>query len=240
MARKFYTYKRDVPKLKPGQRIDFLKGHGYFVVPTRPKKPIPIPPRKTPDVPLSMFSAPGVFCTSDTSTAHGYLADWVAVQVDPEGDPNVGNLPGIECWWMARPTEERLDVARHRLIPFIGQAENEAELQVCLDLGRGGLNIPHALVGNPGAWSPEGAKEAAEQGWDLILEWYWNNTPSYTSPNADNYPLFRNVCFGTFPSETVPGRRVYVDEYRAVWAGPYSIWDTENATGRDRAAYNKP
>ena len=39
-------------------------------------------------------------------------------------------------------------------------------------------------------------------------------------------------------SETVPGRRVSVTEYRAVWGGPFSIWDTEGATGLDRVAYN--
>lgn len=241
MARRYYTRKRDIPKLKPGQRIDFHKGRGYFVTPKRPAKPIPVPPEHEPDRPASLFSGQGVFTTSDSTTALGYKCDWLAIQMDPEGDHDVeAGMAGEICWWMARPTENVLAIARHRLVPFIGQAENEAELQVCLALGRGGLNIPHALIGNPGAWSPEGAQEAVEQGWDLILEWYWTNTPSYTSPDADQYPLFRNVCFGTFPSETVPGRRVSVEEYRSVWKGPFSIWDTESATGLDRIAYNAP
>lgn len=242
--RRYYTYRKQVPKLKPGQRIDFHRGKGYFVVPKPPPKPIPVPPPSTAGephtkgIPPSMFSGNGVFCTTNTDSAQGYNAAWTAIQVDAEGDPTVGDVPGTLCWWMARPTEERLSVARHRLIPFIGQAESQAQLEVCLALGRGGLNIPHALIGDPGTWTAEGKAEAVEQCWDLILEWYWVNTPSYTSPNADNYPLFRNVCFGTFQSETVPGRRVYVDEYRAVWHGPYSIWDTEGATGRDRVAFN--
>lgn len=234
-----YTYKSEaLAHKKPGQKVCFRKGCGYYLTPTRPVKPTPVPPPHTDTIPPSIFTGKGIFTTSNTDTAVGYDAEWTAIQMDPEGDHGGTTLPGTICWWMARPTEDVLNVARHRLIPVIFQAESEPELQTALDLGRGGLNIPHALIGNPGAWKPESKDEAVRQGWDLILEWYWNNIPSYTAPNAEHYPLFRNVCFGTFASETVPGRRVSVTQYREVWKGPFSIWDTEGATGLDRVAYN--
>jgi len=238
---RYYTYKRDVPKPKPGQKIDFRKGKGYFLTPVPPRKPEAVPPGHGPNLPPSMFSGRGVFTTSDTTTAFGYNCDWSAIQMDPEGDHEVEHgFPGRVRWWMARPTEVLAREAAKQGIPFIAQAESNKELLTALALGPDVKDIPHALIGNPQTWDTQARQEAVDQGWDLILEWYWNNTPSYTSPNADNYPLFRNVCFGTFNSETVPGRRVSVAQYREVWKGSFSIWDTENADGGDRIGFNAP
>lgn len=245
MTTRYYTYKKDAKKRqKPGQKIDFRKGKGYYLTPTSGPRPAPIPPSHGPNLPASMFSGRGLFTTSDTTTAFGYHADWSAIQMDAEGDHEVEHgFPGQVCWWFSRPQDgmDKIEEARHKLIPIILEIESLAALERVLAIGRGGMNIPHAVIANNvDTWPAEGKAELAAQGWDLILEWYWNNIPSYVSPNAANYPLFRNVCFGTFNSETVPGRRVSVAEYRDVWKGPFSIWDTEGATGVDRVAYNVP
>lgn len=205
-------------------------GATVHVLPTTPvPHPNPVP---------SVFSGRGAFTTTSAESAAGLHAEWTAVQVDPEG--NDGPVPGRKMWWQARPTAEKMEEANAAGIPYIGQSENLAQLKVCLELfDHVPLHVPHALVGKVDhEWPSDLRAKAVAQGWDLILEWYWNNQPNYDAPNADDYPLFRNVCFGTFPSETVPGRRVYVDEYRAVWHGPFSVWDTESMETRDRTGYN--
>lgn len=248
MPPRYYTYRRDVPKLKPGQRVDFRRGHGYFVIaaPTKVKPP-PVPPVKQhhPEhgsVATSMFSGDGVFCTTDTDSSRGWDAQWTAAQIDPEGDSTIGVVPGRLCYWTARPTLAIYQRSNDEKVPLIVQSENEAEFLLAMKLydEARGLREPHALIGKClKDWAGGRAQQiAAGNSFDLILEWYWTNEPSYTSPDADGYVLFRNVCYGTFASETVPGRRVYVDEQDAVWHGPRSVWDTESATGRDMIAFN--
>ena len=196
------------------------------------------PPPPPPPVTTSMWFGRGAFTTTTPASAAGLHCDWTAVQVDPEGVD--GPVPGKKVWWQARPTAARMAEANKAGIPYIGQSENLPEFKHCLDLfDQQPLHVPHALVGKVDhEWPIELRAKAVAQGWELLLEWYWVNEPAYVEPNADGYPLFRNVVFGTFDSETVPGRRVYVDEYRAVWHGSFSCWDTESMITRDRAAYN--
>lgn len=248
MAPRYYTFRRDVPKLKPGQRVDFRRGKGYFVIPAPVKiKPPVVPPKRVPgsttqpSIAPSMFSGDGVFCTTDTDSSHGWDAQWTAAQIDPEGDATIGAVPGKLCYWTARPTAAIYQRSNSEKVPLIVQSENEAEFLLAMKLyDETPIQVPHALIGKClKEWANGKAQEiAAGNAFDLILEWYWVNEPSYVSPDADGYVLFRNVCYGTFNSETVPGRRVYVDEQDAVWHGPRSVWDTEAATGRDRLAFN--
>jgi hypothetical protein len=242
MATRYYTFRRQVPKLKPGQRVDFRRGHGYFIIPAPHKIVLPKPPVVEPPHPVvSLFSGDGLFCTTDTDSSHGWIADWTAAQIDPEGDSSIGDVPGRLCYWTARPTLDMYQRSNREGVPLIVQSESEPELLLAIELFRRcPLEPPHALVGKVvKEWLAGKAQTlAVAQNWDLVLEWYWTNEPAYVSPNADGYPLFRNVCYGTFASETVPGRRVYVDEQDAIWKGPRSVWDTESATGRDRLAFN--
>lgn len=200
--------------------------------------PAPTPPPKPVPPPASMWSGRGAFTTTNVASAAGLHANWTAIQIDPEGDHSE-NVPGRLAWWCARPRAEYYEDANARNIPLIVQSENAGELNLALELFDGTpLHVPHALVGKVlKGWNWQ---KAVAQGWDLLLEWYWTNEPNYTAPDADNYPLFRNVVFGTFPSETVPGRRVSVAESRAVWKGPFSVWDTEAMDDPDRASYNVP
>ena len=188
--------------------------------------------------PSSIWSGRGLFTTTSPASAAGLHADWTAIQVDPEGAD--GPVPGRKVWWQSRPTAARMIEANKAGIPYIAEVESLAAFKTILALFRDNpITVPHAFIGLvERTWPADLRTEAVAQGWELILEWYWNNNPSYTAPNADGYPLFRNVCFGTFNSETVPGRRVSVPEYRAVWHGPFSCWDNEGMDTVDRAGYN--
>jgi len=192
---------------------------------TNPPPPPPPPPPPS----GSVFAGRGLFTTTDPSSAVNKGATWRACQMDPEGMHGAGAY-----YWMARPTQEMADQANQLGIPFIAQAEAQTELDVALGLH---LTVPKALIGNPNSWSQVGFNEAAAQGWDLILEWYWNAQPGYTAPNARGYPRFVNVCFGIY-SEGTPGQPGYVPQipladYRAVWHGSFSCWKAEAMTAAD-------
>ena len=209
-------------------------GNAIRVLPSIPGPPPPPPPPAT----TSMFFGRGMFTTKNPAASAGLHCDWTAVQVDPEGAD--GDVPGRKAWWQSRPTAERMVEADKAGIPYIGEVESLPAFKTLLALfDANPIHVPHAIIGLVDqTWPADLRTKAVAQGWDLILEWYWNNNPAYATPNADNYPLFRNVCFGTFDSETVPGRRVYVDQYRDVWHGSFSCWDVEGMVQRDRAAYN--
>jgi hypothetical protein len=202
--------------------------------------PTPAPSPQPTRPPVSLFSGKGAFTTGEPAAANGLDLDWLALQADPEGnlDGYTGNA--MVCWWQARATQEVVDRAKKHSIPFIGQAENQAELEKCLALDMGYLL--KALVGNAGSWTPDGARRAAAQGWDLIQEWYLNAHPWEKEPDAHGYPRFVNVCFGIY-SEGEPGGDGYVaqiplSDYLAVWHGSYSVWKAEALTAADRALIN--
>ena len=196
-----------------------------------------VPPPPPPPPSQSVFAGKGLFSTTEPQTMANRGADWVAVQADPEGNPH---YTGIErkCVWMARPTQAQADACNLAGTPFIAQAENASEMDVALGLH---LTVPKALVGNPSSWSSAQFNKATADGWDLILEWYWNAQPYYTQPDAHNYPRFVNVAFGIY-SEGVPGTPSYVpykplSEYRAVWHGSFSCWKAEAMTAADWAVF---
>lgn len=225
---RFYTYKKQVP-LKPGEKIGYQRGRGYYV--------IPVPPAYA-----SPFSGRGVFTTSEPQVVNGHACDWQAAQADPEGNLSWAFIgPRQKMMWMARPDGDGVTRANMAHMPFIGQAESQKELDVCLALGPH-IQVPKALVGNAGAWTDEGRAKALAQGWDLIQEWYWNAHPWEQSPDAHNYPRFVNVCFGIY-SEGEPGGQGYVPQsksvadYRAVWRGSFSVWRGEAMTEQDWQAF---
>lgn len=211
---------------KPGSHVQ--------VLPTVPSPPPPPPPPP----PSSIWYGRGIFTTTSPASAAGLHADWSAVQVDPEGKD--GDVPGRKVWWQSRPTAARMVEANKAGIPYIAEVESLAAFKAILTLfDEHPIHVPHAFVGLVShEWPSDLRTKAVAQGWELLLEWYWNNQPSYNSPNADGYPLFRNVVFGTFDSETVPGRRVFVDQYRDVWHGSFSCWDGEGMVQRDRVGFN--
>jgi len=228
---RYYTRRREIRKLRPGEKVDFRRGKGYFIVPAL--KPIP-KPTPTPIPAVSPFAGKGLFTTSDADSASGHPCDWIALQMDPEGDesPLIANNPARLMYWQARPTADIVGVANAKGIPYIAQAESMPELEVALSCH---LTVPKALVGNPSAWTPAGFAEAERQGWDLILEWYWNAQPTYTQPNAGGYQRFVNVCFGIYDAshEQANGTRVPLREYRNVWHGSFSCWCAEAMTDDD-------
>jgi hypothetical protein len=191
----------------------------------------------------SPFAGKGVFTTSNASSASFLDCDWVALQKDPEGDltPIILNSPGRICWWQARPTQAVIDQAREHGIPYIGQAENEAELGHLLSLDTSGL-FAKAIVGNAGSWGASGRVLADTHGWNLIQEWYANAHPWETAPDAHNYPRLASVCFGIY-SEGTPGGLGYVPQvplsrYLAVWHGSFSVWKAEAMTPADKTAFD--
>lgn len=193
-----------------------------------------------------MWFGRGAFTTTNPASAAGLHCDWTAIQVDPEGVD--GPVPGRKVWWQSRPTAARMVDADKAGIPYIAEVESLDALRHILDLFEANpIHVPRAFVGKVAReWPSDLRSKAVAQGWELLLEWYWVNQPDYNEPNADDYPLFRNVVFGTFGAETAAGKaywpngRVYVDQYRAVWRGSFSCWDAEGMTDptRDRAAFN--
>ncbi len=228
---KFYTYKKQVP-LKPGERLGYQRGKGYYVIPA-PKPVPPVVPRVA-----SPFAGKGLFCTSEPGVVEGHPCDWVALQADPEGNLVPPKTSARIMWWQARADQGCADACNLSSRPYIGQAENQAELDKCLALH---LTVPKALVGNAGSWTAVGREEAAQDGWDLIQEWYKNAHPWEASPDAANYKRFVNVCYGIY-SEGEPGGQGYVQQiplsdYRAVWHGSFSVWKAEAMTPADWAVF---
>lgn len=187
---------------------------------------------------LSPFTGKGLFTTSDAGSASGHPCDWVAVQMDPEGDPapTFINNPAQLCYWQARPTADIVYRANQRGIPYIAQAENPTEMHRALEVGPL-LSVPKALVGKPDGWTHEQFGEAVDQGWRLIAEWYFNAQPSMTAPDAGHYPYFDNVCFGIYGEGELGGEgyveQIPLSDYLAVWGGSYSIWKAEAMTEAD-------
>ena len=205
--------------------------------------PAPTPPAPAPAPPAgqSVFAGKGAFTTSEPAAMNGLDLNWAAVQADPEGSLSGYFGPARICCWEARATQTAVDQARRVGMPYIGQAENQAELERCLALNTDGL-VAKALVGNAGSWTPDGARKAAAQGWDLIQEWYKNAHPWESAPDAHGYPRFVSVCFGIY-SEGEPGGQGHVaqiplSDYLAVWHGSYSVWKAEALTAADRALIN--
>ncbi len=228
----------------PGHEYDWMATHNYkaqqALWQAAHPNPEPVPPPPAPS-PHNFFAGKGIFTTSEPAAA-SHPCDWYAVQADPEGNAGVANTNGRRCFWMARPTLEMVTHANRNSIPFIAQAENLDELRVALALGPS-ITVPKALVGNPTSWTdPKAWADAVSQGWELILEWYWNAQPGYTQPDAANYPYFTNVCFGIY-SEGEPGGDGYVPQsksvadYRAVWHGSFSVWKGEAMTPADWVAF---
>ena len=199
------------------------------------------PPQPAPPAQGSVFSGKGAFTTSEPAAMNGLKLDWAALQADPEGNVEGYTGSAQKCYWQARATQTVVDMARLHGVPYIGQAENQAELDKCLALNTDGL-VAKALVGNAGSWTSEGAEKALAQGWDYISEWYMNAHPWEHEPTGHNYPRFVNVCFGIY-SEGEPGGQGYVaqiplSDYLAVWHGSYSVWKAEALTPADRALIN--
>lgn len=229
----------------PGHEFDWMRKHNYQASvalwnavhpPANPAPPPVVPPA------ASVFSGKGAFTTSEPGAVSGHPCDWVALQADPEGNITPPATSARICWWQARPTRAVAEAANDRGIPYIGQAENEAELTACLALSIA-WKTPHALVGNMRSlMTGPNWQRAVDQGWDGIAEWYWNAHPWETGPDGGNYPRFVNVCFGIY-SEGEPGGDGYVPQsktvadYRAVWHGSFSVWKAESMTGADWTAF---
>jgi hypothetical protein len=164
----------------------------------------------------------------------------VAVQADPEGGATASALLALRAAgfklfaWEARPTRGREAVVAFGADGYIGQAESEDQALACLALPP--MDCPKAVIGNPLAWTKPTFDRLAAEGWDLILEWYWNAHPWESAPNAGGYPRFANVCFGLYDASGEHpgvGRRVGLDAYLAVWRGSWSGYLAETMTVED-------
>lgn len=190
----------------------------------------------------SPFAGKGIFTAWDNHAAIGLKADWVAVQLDPEGKgaESIGSLKEYGGYryvygWQARPDLDGVLTARTRgLDGYIGQAENEAEYEACLGLGKL-AGLPHALVGNCGDWW-NGAR-VADLGWELILEAYEGADPGVLERlDSKGYPV-ASTLYGCYDatSEQPGGRRVPLAEYRLRYpVDNWSVYLAETLTPADR------
>lgn len=189
----------------------------------------------------SVFAGTGAFTAWEPAAALRLrgLADWVAVQLDPEG----GQVPGLSgvgpvYGWQARAWEP---VATYWLKAYIGQAETQAELDACLALVTSG---PKALVGNPSAWSEDGLARARSQGWELLLEWYQNAQPwlSFDRLDSRGYPVSSFVlgCYDA-SGESSYGRRVPLADYleQMPKGTSWSVYLAETLTDDDVEAWRR-
>jgi len=201
-------------------------------------KPVAKPP--PPPVTTSPFSGIGVFTAWDNHAAIGLKADWVAIQLDPEGGggETVGSLKQAGYkrvfGWQARPDNAGVQRAvTLGLDAYIGQAESVDQYEACLALSVG---MPHAMVGNVGDWW-DGARVRAH-GWELILEAYDNANPGlHTRLDSKGYPV-ASYLYGCYDAsgEQADGSRVSLAQYR-VWypASNWSVYLAETLTAEDRA-----
>lgn len=199
--------------------------------------------------PRSAFSGIGVFTAWEPTAANGLKCDWIAVQLDEESGANLDTVKALKGThvvhgWEARPSEAGVWLANEwGCAGYIGQAETQEQIDACLALDTSKFEHT-ALVGNPSAWTRDAFNRAALQGWELLLEWYWNAQPSYKAPNASFYPHFTSVVFGSYNaakerlgkelSEATRGEiaaeeakgpfYVPLSAYRAVWQGNYAVY----------------
>jgi hypothetical protein len=200
-------------------------------------KAAPVPPPAA-----SPFGGIGVFTAWDNNAAIGLpKADWVAIQLDAEGGggESVGSLREFGHFarvfgWQARPDNAGVQRAvTLGLDGYIGQAESADQYEACLALQVG---MPHAMVGNVGAWW-DGARVKAH-GWELILECYENAQPGvWDRLDSKGYPV-ASTLYGCYDAsgEQADGRRVLLSEYLHHYpVGDWCVYLAETLAAEDRA-----
>ncbi len=207
---------------------------------TKPPVPVPPPPPVPPPA-GSVFGGIGVLTAWDNHAAIGLKADWVAIQLDPEGGggESVASLKkngGFKYvfGWQARADLAGVQKARTLgLDGYIGQAESEPELQACLELGVL-VGLPQAIVGNVTGWSATGQVAALKQRWDLLLEWYQVEQPQLSFDKLDSrgYPVTSFVP-GIYHDYTL---RSALDQMPA--GTSFAPYLAETMSTADRAVFN--
>ena len=190
--------------------------------------------------PRSQFAGVGVLTAWEPRSALRLagLADWVALQGDPEGGATP-DLPAalVAAGFRVYEWQARAATRRWPGVPYIGQAESQAELEACLALNPPG---PKALVGNPTAWTTESMAKARAQRWELLIECYENADPGvWDRLDSRGYPV-ASVVYGCYDAtgEQPGGRRVPLAEYLAHpprWPN-WSAYHSETLTEDDVAA----
>ena len=212
------------------------------VLKIQPTKPAPVPPPIVPPPSSSVFAGIGVFTAWDNHAAIGLpKADWVVVQLDPEGGggESVASLKESGKYervfgWQARPDNAGVQRAvTLGLDGYIGQAESQDQYEACLALS---IGMPHAMVGNVGDWWDSARVRA--HGWELIIEAYDNAQPGlHTRLSSRGYPV-ASYLYGCYDAsgEQGDGTRVSLAQYR-LWypASSWSVYLAETLTAEDRA-----
>lgn len=187
---KYYTYKIQVP-LKPGEKLSFKKGFGYFA-----KKAASLPPRN-----LSQYV---VFCAQEAEKAlHSPPKYKIAVSADKayrDGTlavlPELKKVHGVPGWCDCRPAPDGTPasvgaafVKEYGLAYFIGQAENAAQFDDAMSVGA------RCVIGNITSLRQDQIDKMQKDGIEFIQEDYWNE-----GWGRAQHPAISAYCAGIYPT----------------------------------------
>lgn len=203
MAIRYYTYKRQVP-LKPGDKIGYRKGRGYYRIPAPAPPPPPPPPQR--DVHLAQRV---VFCAEEPQLAahappnyvravsadHAYRYPDLAARIQ---QLRAGGAP-VAGWCDCRPSggtpaEVGIQFVKdYGLDYFIGQAESAHEFDNAY------ANGARVMVGNRSALTTD---QIAHLRTDVLFiqEDYWNEGWA-----RDTSPDIVAHCAGVYGTPLWPG-----------------------------------
>lgn len=218
-------------------RIINALGSAKEIVITRTVELPPAPPAPKPQP--NLLDGRGVFTAWDAGAANGLKLDWVALQIDPEGNPfpYVGNARRLA--WQARATPDAMLLARKiNAIGYLGQAENPDEFLACMHISES-ITMPKYLVGKPDGWQgaigqgsiKEAIDYATAHGWGLLIEWYWNDQNALAN-GPDSHGMKVDAClFGCFQGKE---ERRFLSQYRKIWKGAFAPYTAETLTADER------
>ncbi len=192
---KFYTYKKQVP-LKPGERLGYMRGRGYYAIPAPPAKPV-----ASVRNPLALYV---LFAAQEPLQAlHASKRYTVALSADrayrDQSVAAIGPLHdaghAVAGWCDCRvdggtSAAEGLEfVHQYGLAYFIGQAESPAEFDNAMS-----VNAP-VVVGNITALRQDQIDRISRGDTALICEDYWNE-----GGGRANHPAITAWCAGIYPT----------------------------------------
>lgn len=216
---KFYTYKRQVP-LKPGEKLGYRRGHGYYVIPAPAPHP-PLPLRDTSRALCVVFCAedPAIAAYAPAKYARALSADH-AYRYPNDARPDLdlhtiisqlrqggARVPG---WCDCRPTPDGTPASEgiafaqeYGLDYFIGQAESSDQFTDAYDHGA------RVMVGNRASLTTD---QIAHLHTDVLFiqEDYWNEGWA-----RDPSPDITAYCAGVYPTKLWPDPGPTVQTYIA-------------------------
>ncbi len=191
---KFYTYKKQVP-LKPGERLGYMRGHGYYVIVGAPPKPPDVrDPRAlfvvfAAQEPLTALGAPPKYCVA-LSADEAYRAESIAA-IDPlrKAGHRVAGWCDCRVEGGTPAAFGQAFVSTQGLDYFVGQAESAAEFDNAMS-----VNAP-VVVGNITSLRQDQVDKISRHEVALIQEDYWNE-----GWGRATHPAITAWCAGIYPT----------------------------------------